>query len=396
MSSETFDIILIGATGFTGRRGVKYFSDHAPNSLKWGIAARNPEKLERIANKYDIESARCFRVDITNPDEVADIIKRTKIIVTTAGPFSLYGEELIRQCAESGTHYLDITGEVGFISKMTRKYESAAIENGSILIPFSGFDSVPADITAYLLSKEFNNPGKLSIKSYYSISGGFNGGTIATMLNKFETGEYRQMSDPKLLIQDQQQRVHKTDGSQFFGFDTLINKWSIPFIMGAINSKVVYRSASLFSKEKQEYAESIGYSEHSALGRWYNPIPFLFMSVFILALTMLGPYGWFRSLIKKIMPAPGEGPSEKSIENGFFKLVAYAIDEDGNSKKLNMSYPGDPGNKSTIFFLCESALFLAENNDSYLGRKGFLTPVSALGPDFIERLKNRGLNLSFS
>ncbi|MFP8488972.1 saccharopine dehydrogenase family protein [Gracilimonas sp. Q87] len=396
MTSETFDIILVGATGFTGRRAVKYFNDHAPEALKWGIAARNPEKLSKVAGENGIESKRCFRVDITNPEDVEHIIQATRIIVTTAGPFSLYGEELIKQCAESGTHYLDITGEVGFIGEMIKKYEKEAIESGSILIPFSGFDSVPADITAYLLSSEFNDPEKLSIKSYYRISGGFNGGTIATMLNKFETGEYKKMGDPQLLIKDQNQKVHKTDGAQFFGYDSMINKWSVPFIMGGINSKVVYKSAALFSEEKKEYAESIGYSEHSALGRWYNPFPFLFISVFILSLTMLGPFSWFQAFIRKIMPAPGEGPSEKSIENGFFKLTAYAFDKNRSSKKLNMFYPGDPGNKSTIFFLCESALFLAENNNSYLGRMGFLTTVSALGPDFIERLRDRGLNISVS
>lgn len=392
MSSKSFDIILVGATGFTGRRAVKYFIDHAPETLKWGIAARNPQKLKNIAQEQGIEPDRCFKVDTTNPEDVNQIVERTRIIVTTVGPFSLYGEELIRQCAENGTHYLDITGEVGFIQKMIYKYEKEAIKSGAILIPFSGFDSVPADITSYLLSREFDKPKRLSIKSYYSISGGFNGGTISTMLNKFETGEYKEMSDPKLLIQDLAQKVHKTDGAQFFGFDNLIKKWSAPFIMGTINSKVVYRTASLFSEENK-YAESIGYSEHSALGSWYNPLPFLFISIFMIALTLLGPYNWFRNIIKKIMPSPGEGPSEESIENGFFSLTAYAFTENSEQRELKMSYPGDPGNKSTIFFLCESALHLAEKNHAFIGRKGFLTTTSALGPDFIERLKQRGLKI---
>jgi short subunit dehydrogenase-like uncharacterized protein len=396
MSLRSFDIILVGATGFTGRRAVKYFSDHAPDSLNWGIAARDPEKLSRIASENGVSSERCFRVDTTNPDDVRKIVQQTRIIVTTVGPFSLYGEELIRQCAESGTHYLDITGEVGFIQKMSSKYEEAAMESGSILIPFSGFDSVPADITAYLLSNEFTDPAKLSIKSYYSISGGFNGGTIATMLNKFETGEYKEMNDPRLLIRGKEQNVHKTSDTHFFGYDQLIKKWSAPFIMGTINSKVVYKSAAIFNEEKNKYTDSIGYSEHSALGPWYNPLPFLIVSLFMVTLTLLGPYNWFRSLIKRIMPAPGEGPSERSIENGFFRLTAFALDGNSKPKKLRMSYPGDPGNKSTIFFLCESALFLAENDRSYIGRNGFLTTISALGPELIGRLKDRGLNISIT
>lgn len=394
MSAKPYDIILVGATGFTGRRAVKYLTDHAPDTLKWAIAARNPQKLSRITGQFNIDSDRCFRVDTTNSDDVRKIVDQTRIIVTTVGPFSLYGEELIKQCAESGTHYLDITGEVGFIRKMIAKYEDSAIQTGSILIPFSGFDSVPADITAYSLSKEFTAPSKLSIKSYYSINGGFNGGTIATMLNKFETGEYKEMTDPALLLKGNKQKVHKTDGARFFGYDTLIKKWSAPFIMGTINTKVVYRSASFFNLKKDKYANSIGYSEHSALGPWYNPLPFLFISIFLITLSLLGPFSWFRSLIRKIMPAPGEGPSEKSIQNGYFKLKAYAKDNGGYTKTLTMSYPGDPGNKSTIFFLCESALFLAENDRSFIDEKGFLTTMTALGPEFIERLRKRGLKFS--
>lgn len=394
MSSETFDIILVGATGFTGRRAAKYFNSHSPKTLKWGIAARNMEKLNRLADELNIEQSRCFKIDTTNPDDVKQVVSKTRIIVTTAGPFSLYGGELIRQCAETGTHYLDITGEVGFIAKMIQKYESSALKSKALLIPFSGFDSVPADITTFLLSQAYDNPVKLSVKTYYRISGGFNGGTIATMLNKFETGEYKEMSDPRLLIQGADQMVHKTDKAQFFGYDTLIRKWSVPFIMGAINSKVVYKTASLFNEKGNKYADSIGYSEHSALSQWYNPLPFLFFTLFLSALTILGPFSWFRNLIKKVMPAPGEGPSEESIENGYFKLKAFAKDEHGSVKKLTMSYPGDPGNKSTVFFLCESALELAENTSSYIDKYGFLTTVSALGPDFIDRLRSRGLHIT--
>jgi len=396
MSTKPFDIILVGATGFTGRRAVKYLTDHAPESLEWGIAARNTQKLARISDDFSIGRDRCFKVDTTDPEDVKKIIHQTRIIVTTVGPFSLYGEELIKQCAETGTHYLDITGEVGFIKKMIAKYEDAAIQNGSILIPFSGFDSVPADITAYSLSKEFTEASKISIKSYYNISGGFNGGTIATMLNKFESGEYKEMNDPALLLKGADQKLHKTDGTRFFGYDSLISKWSAPFIMGTINTKVVYRSASLYDRNDHKYADSIGYSEHSALGPWYNPLPFLFISLFLTTLTLLGPYSWFRILLKKIMPAPGEGPSEESIQNGYFRLKAYATDNGRNTSTLTMSYPGDPGNKSTIFFLCESALFLAERDQSFLGEKGFLTTMTALGPEFIERLKSRGLKLTIN
>jgi short subunit dehydrogenase-like uncharacterized protein len=394
MSSKSFDLILIGATGFTGERAARYLSKHAPSNLKWGIAARNKEKLSAVAESLSISGDRQFIVNTTIKEQVEEVIRQTKIVITTVGPFSLYGEEIIAACARFGTHYLDITGEVGFIKKMKDKYGDSAKESGAILIPFSGFDSVPADLTTLLLSKEFENPNKLSIRSYYSISGGFNGGTIATMLNKFETGEYKEMGDPKLLLDDTKQHIHSPENAQFFGFDTSISRWSAPFIMGAINSKVVYKSAEDAAESGNSYAKNIAYSEHSSLGKWYNPIPFFVVSLILLSISILGPQKWFRNLLKKIMPAPGEGPSEQQIENGYFKLLAIAKDETQKTVSLEMSYPGDPGNKSTVFFLCESALCLFNSLDEISAHPGFNTPASALGEALVERLQKRSLSIN--
>lgn len=393
MTSKNYDIILIGATGFTGQRAARYLSQHAPASLNWGIAARNKQKLYKIAETLNISADRCFIVDTTNRKQVDSVVQQTRIIITTAGPFSLYGEQVIAACAESETHYLDITGEVGFIRKMKDKYGKAAQNSGAVLIPFSGFDSVPAEIAVFLLSEEFDQPEKLSITSHYSISGGLNGGTIATMLNKFETGEYRDMNDPRLLMDSDNQKLHPPEKAQFFGYDTTLKRWSVPFIMGTINSKVVYFTASERARSGQGYADSISYSEHLLTGKWYNPIPFIVISFVLICLTTLGPKKWFRNLVKKIMPAPGEGPSEEQIEKGFFKLLAIGKDQDDRSVSLKISYPGDPGNKSTVFFLCESAFCLLESEEIRSKTSGFLTPVSALGKALVKRLSSRGLNV---
>ncbi|MEX0724110.1 MAG: saccharopine dehydrogenase NADP-binding domain-containing protein [Gracilimonas sp.] len=396
MSSKAFDIILFGATGFTGTRAAKYLHKHTPRNLNWGIAARNPKKLKSIAEELKISSDRCFIADTTIPEQVEAVVQKSRIIITTVGPFSLYGEEVIAACAKYGTHYLDITGEVGFIKNMKDKYGALAEKNGAMLIPFSGFDSVPADIASFLLSGEFDQPEKLNIKAYYSISGGFNGGTIATMLNKFETGEYREMNDPRLLLDNSEQKIHPSASAKFFGYDKKIARWSTPFIMGAINSKVVYKSASLMRDSDNPYASSISYSEHSSLGKWYNPIPFFMVSLILLSITLLGPQKWFRSFLRKIMPAPGEGPSEQQIENGYFKMRAFAENNNGEKKTLSMSYPGDPGNKSTVFFLCESALCLAESENKINEGTGFLTPVTAFGMNLVERLRARGLQIDIN
>lgn len=391
--NKPYDLVLIGATGFTGRRAAAYIKQHAPVGCTWGIAARNREKLHRLANEIGIEHNDCFVVDTLKKETVDPVVSKARIIITTVGPYSLYGEHVIASCVEFGTHYLDITGEVDFIRSMMNKYSKQAQKNGAILIPFSGFDSVPADIVSYLLSQQFSSPDILRIKSYYQASGGFNGGTIATMMNKFETGEYKRMGDPKIIMEEAEQRLCKPKGAQKFGYDSSVKRWTTPFIMGAINSKVVYRTAELLRKRGRPYAEKIAYSEHSALGKWYNPVSFLLVSLLLIAIRLLGPFRWFRKLILALAPNPGEGPSEKMIENGFFTLLGIASDEKGNTRKIRLSFDGDPGNKATVTFLCESAFCLFEQLD-YLGNmSGFQTPVSALGEALISRLSDKGLKI---
>lgn len=392
-NSREFDIILLGATGFTGRRSAKYLKEHCPPNLNWGIAARNNEKLSKLAKELNIPSKKCFQVNSQNKDETDHIARKSRIIITTVGPYSLFGEQVIASCADHGTHYLDITGEVGFIKQMADKYDELAKSNKSIIIPFSGFDSVPAEFCVYLLSKRFTQKDEVYIKAYYSLKGGFNGGTIATMMNKFETGEYKKMGNPRLAMDSQDQQLAVATDRNFVGFDTEIKRWTTPFIMSSINSKVVYRTSELMRKMGTPYFEKIAYSEHASLGKWYNPIPFLTTLFILVAIQSLGPFSWFRNLLLKFAPAPGEGPSEESIENGYFKVQAFAKSSTGKKEKLVCSFSGDPSNKATVFFLCESALALIDLLDSKkkdLISFGFLTPASALGEILVDRLETNG------
>lgn len=392
-NKREFDIILIGATGFTGKRAARYFLDNSPDSYNIGFAARDKEKLDALAYELGIDTSNCFIVNTKDKSETDILASKTRIIVTTVGPYSLYGEQVIASCAEYGTHYLDITGEVGFIKKMADKYGSLARQNRSIFIPFSGFDSVPAEICTFLLSKRFSQEDEVYIRSYYSLKGGLNGGTIATMMNKFETGEYKLMNNPRLAMDTGEQELAEAKDRTFFGYDTSLKRWITPFIMSGINSKVVYRSADLLRQSGKPYFKKIAYSEHLTLGKWYNPIPFLLTFLTLTAIQTLGPSSWFRKLFLKFAPAPGEGPNEESIENGFFKVTAIATSESGKKEKLTCLYQGDPGNKATVFFLFESTFALLELLETEHGLKdrfGFLTPASAFGDILVERLKLNG------
>lgn len=395
-SNREFDIILLGATGFTGKRAAKYLKTHAPGNLNIGLAARSSAKLNQIGSELGFSETSLFVVDTLNEKQVSDLVSKTRILVTTVGPYSLYGEHVISSCAATGTHYFDITGEVGFIKSMADKYGKQATESGAIIIPFSGFDSVPAELCMLILSKHFSPEDEVYIKSYYTLKGGLNGGTIATMLNKFETGEYKLMNNPRLAMDSNEQDIGKATDTYFAGYDSSLKRWIAPFIMSSINSKVVYRSNGIFRSRNQPLFKSIAYSEHASLGRWYNPLPFLFTMLTLILIQKLGPFAWFRNLIRKISPAPGEGPSEKSIEEGFFKITSIATSKNGEKASVSCSYPGDPSNKATVFFLCESVLALVDQLDSsaVFDYSGFLTPSTALGNDLLKRLSSNGYSIS--
>ncbi len=395
-NSREFDIILMGATGFTGKRAASYLRKNAPAHLKIGLAARNRVRLQQVGAELDFPESALFVADTLDEAQVSNIISKARILISTVGPYSLYGEHVISSCAALGTHYLDITGEVGFIKSMTDKYQKQAQESGAIIIPFSGFDSVPAELSLLMLSKHFSSEDEVYIKSYYSLKGGLNGGTIATMLNKFETGEYKLMNNPRLAMDSDEQDIGKTPDQYFAGYDSSQKRWVAPFIMSSINSKVVYRSAGIFRGRNQPLFKSIAYSEHASLGKWYNPIPFLITMTSLILLQKLGPFSWFRKLIRSIAPAPGEGPSEKSIEQGFFKITSVATSKNGQTASISCSYTGDPSNKATVFFLCESALALVDrlDSDAVFNYSGFLTPSTALGNDLVTRLSSNGYFIS--
>lgn len=350
-----------------------------------------------MATELGFTKNQVFKANNLNKSEVDQVVSKARIIVTTAGPYSLYGENVIASCAEQGTHYLDITGEVGFIKQMSDKYDELAKKNKCKLIPFSGFDCVPAEVCTFLLSKKFSPDDEVYIKAYYSISGGFNGGTIATMMNKFETGEYKLMTDPRLAMEGTSQDLADAEDRNFFGFDKEISRWSAPFIMSGINSKVIYRTASLMRNFGTPYFKKIAYSEHSSLGKRFNPIPFLAVSLMLISIGVLGKFKWFRKLVLSITPPPGEGPSEESIENGYMKLLAIAKSKSGKRFRMKFSYSGDPSNKATVFFLCESAFTLVQQLDRLQEpdkRFGFLTPMTAFGDELVNRLIDNGYTVN--
>lgn len=389
-----YDVILYGATGFTGKRAVQYFQKHAPKSLNWAIAARNESKLLSLKQELNLE-VDALIADALHEEDIKILVQQTKVILSTAGPFALYGAHIVKYCAAFGVHYVDITGEAPWVRNMLDEHGAAAAASGAKIVPFCGFDSIPADLGVWLLQKHFRESFGTELtqtEAYYTLAkGGLNGGTFLSALNMMESGEVKRMGNPKLLLKDLNFRsfIPKIKRSPWQHYAEDLQKWVYPFFMSEINSKVVYRSIGLAAKYNLKHPESFVYQEYHAIGK---RIPAFIASMGLLSFGIMGQSAFMRKLMHKWGPKSGEGPSETNIEEGFFKVRMIGRDPAENKAMMTLQYPGDAGNKATVCFLCESALALACDLDKLPNYTGFLTPSLAFGSILFERLMLAGLS----
>ena len=408
-----YDIIIVGATGFTGRRAARELLNQYSTTYRIGLAARNRQRLEALAEELSLPTEHCFIMDTTDAERVREVVGLTRLIVSTAGPYALYGESVIAACAQLGTHYTDITGEVDFIARMSERYADKAQASGARLVSFCGFDSVPAEVAVHKLAQRFGSEEQLTIQSFYTTQGGLNGGTIATMLNKLAESSNQEPVGPDVLVAagrynevrgnnsaenkgttPELPTLIQPKGAHFFGFVQKIKRWSTPFIMSGVNARVVYRSMSHQQFLGSYSFKRFGYSEQSRLGRWYTPGSFIMTALLLLTLTTLGPFAWFRSMLTRFVPSPGEGPSEESIEQGFMQLNVFAESSSGQKEELKCYFSGDPSNKATVFFLVQCSILLLKGLEAKsLAPAGFHTPYTAFGEALEKQLSQNGYEI---
>ncbi|MCR9143014.1 MAG: saccharopine dehydrogenase NADP-binding domain-containing protein [bacterium] len=392
-NDQKFDVVLYGATGFTGRQTAEYFQQHAPAGLRFAIAGRNQNKLEALHKELGLpESVGVIAADSADAQAIDAMVARTRVLLTTAGPYTLYGEHLVRACAEQGVHYVDITGETAFIRDMIDRYAKAAEKSAAKLVPLCGFDSVPADLGAYLAQKRLRDQhqtGTVSARGYYSIGGGFNGGTFFSGLTMFETGAHERMRDVGLLLPEAARGVAPPADNESARYEADVDSWVAPFVMGRINTRVVHRSAALAAAFAAPYGAAFGYGESLKMGGRWNPVPAVAMASGMQAFEALGTIGAVRNVLKMLGPAPGAGPSDSAIENGFYQIEVVAAGENGTRVRTTIADERDPGNRATVQFVCEAAFALAGDLAILPGgaeRVGFLTPATAFGDVLVDRL----------
>lgn len=400
MSDRAYDVVLYGASGFVGRQTVQYFARHASSdSIRWAIAGRNRQKLEAVHAEVGA------RVDILVADSqdqpaIDQIVSQTRVLLTTAGPFAVYGNSLVDACVRFKAHYVDITGETPWVRTLIERHHLQAASDGTRIIPCCGFDSVPSDLGTYLvvqhLQRELGVPCK-HVNAYFQAYGGLNGGTLASGFNVYDSPEAAQIHDPFLLNPPGQHPQKESDRDPNApSFSSELNTWVGPFFMGPVNTRIVRRSAALYDQWQEPYGPDFSYQEYF---KFDEPFAWLKATSLTAGLGLVmgalqNPQA--RSLLQPFLPQPGSGPSEETMNEGWFSCELIGTAEDGRRVRGMLRDQGDPGNRATVKFLCESALSLALHTETLPGgreRGGILTPATGLGHVLAERLRNTGMIL---
>ena len=400
MAEREYDLILYGASGFVGRHALEYLALHYSDApLRWAIAGRNRERLE-LARAGVETTADVLVADSGDPASMDALAGRTRVLANTAGPFSLYGGTVVDACVRMRTHYVDISGETPWIKKIIDRYHAVAASEGTCIIPCCGFDSVPSDLGTYVMIQHMKQVLKCRcrrVKVYFRMYGGFNGGTIASLLTNLDPDSERLRHDPFLLNPPEERSKLQIDRNRDIAramYDVDMQTWVGPFVMAPINTRVVRRSAALFAEWGEEYGPDFTYQEYLK----YDP-PFAMVKAATVTAgaslferLMHNPHG--RTALMRFLPKPGQGPSEKLIESGWFVCELHGLSETGQHVRGLIRYQGDPSNRATAHFLCEAALSLAlteTNVPCAPSRGGVLTPATGLGISLATRLRKTGL-----
>jgi short subunit dehydrogenase-like uncharacterized protein len=409
-AQRDYDVVLYGATGFVGRQTVAYFAQHA-GALRWALAGRTAAKLEQVraACGPGAAGAGIVVADAADAKALSALAAQARVVLSTAGPFALHGSALVAACVQQRCHYVDITGETPWVRDLIDRHHDQAARDGTRIIPCCGFDSVPSDLGAWLVAQavwQQHGEACVSVKACHSMRGGVNGGTLASALNMMESGQRRRFAEPFLLNPvlnppgsgPEDAAAHADPIAPQYDAD--FDAWLGPFVMGPINTRVVRRSAALLAArgDAPAYAAGFRYQEYLRYGK--GPLAAAAAGGVTLGLG-LGMVAMrfkpWRAVAEALMPAPGSGPSQASMDSGSFRCELIGTSVGGHNVRGRVAGRGDPGNRATTVFVCEAALALANEPAAQLpggaGAGGVLTPASGLGQALAHRLVAAGMTL---
>ncbi|BBZ67942.1 enoyl reductase [Mycolicibacterium insubricum] len=409
-----FDIVLYGATGFVGRLTAQYLSTHpavVAGDARIALAGRSESKLVAVRDGLG-EAARKWPIviaDAGRPETLDAMAARTQVVVTTVGPYAKYGLPLVAACAAAGTDYADLTGEPNFILESIDGHHKQAIDTGARIVHACGFDSIPSDLTVFALHRraEADGTGDLLDTNLVvrSMSGGVSGGTVASALEMFDEASAdpelrRVLEDPYTLSPDRGAEPElggQSDTRWHRGAEIapeLAGYWTGAFVMAGSNTRIVRRSNALLD---YVYGRRFAYAEQMSFGRSVAaPVIAGLVTGVQAASAALGTRFFNklpRTLVDKVVPKPGNGPSEAARENGHYTIETYTSTSGGARYRATIAQQGDPGYKATAVLLGESGLALALDRDKLSDLLGVLTPASAMGDALLTRLPAAGVRL---
>lgn len=399
-SERDFDVVLYGATGFVGRQTVAYFARHA-GDLRWALAGRDGPRLQAVRAEAAAAHAGIVVAAAHDAGALDALAARTHVVLSTAGPFARFGSPLVAACVKRRTHYVDITGETAWVRGLIDAHHEQAAREGTRIIPCCGFDSVPSDLGAWMVAQALRERGEACVctEAAFSMRGGLNGGTLASALHMLESGQDRVMDDPYLLHPAHVRRPNPSPmdaDPNTPHHDPRFKAWLGPFVMGRINTRVVRRSAALLGAACG-YDPDFHYQEYLRVGRGGLAAAAAGALSAGMAMTRVAQ-AWqpVRRLTAALLPAPGEGPSEATMNGGWFRCDLIASAASGATMRARVAGQGDPGNRATTRFVCEAALALACDQAELAGnaaKGGVLTPASGLGAVLVRRLRTAGMTL---
>ena len=401
--NREFDVIVWGASGFTGRLVVEYLAAKYPTgtTLNWAVGGRSRQKVTEILDGLQI-TGRLPEIIIADSHDRASLdnmTARTRVMLSTVGPYAKYGSELVESCVKNGTDYCDLAGESQWIRRMIDQHEKEARKTRSRIVVSCGFDSIPSDIGVHCLTQHALEVSEQPCKSITmlvrAIKGGASGGTVASILNLVD--EVRQdrsiariLANPYALNPEDKRHGPDQREQDNALFNEDVGAWTGPFMMAAINTRIVRRTNALLD---YPYGKEFRYSEATITGSGLKGrLKATMMAVgpkLLFLAAAIPPIR--RLLIQPRIPKQGEGPTRNERENGYFNLLMIGKLHDGGTLRLRIKGNRDPGYGSTSKMLAESAICLAKDKIAIEG--GIWTPAAAMGDALLQRMKtNAGLS----
>jgi len=389
--TREFDVILFGATGFTGRLVADYVAGAAGPELRWAIAGRNPGKLEALGLGVPIVIG-----DALDAAAMRALAGRTNVVCTTTGPFARYGSELVAACAGAGTHYCDLTGEVPWMRRMIDAHHARARQTGARIVHTCGFDSIPSDLGCWAAQQAFiarhGHPASKVTAVFGEQSGGFSGGTAASAFDLAreaggDAAVRALLRNPYALDPDLAAPRPPAPDDAAIGWQARLKMFTVPFVMAQVNTRVVRRGHALTGLP---WGDGFVYREvMSTPGSVRGAAMAVGIAGGLAALGFALSRPMLRDQLARRAPQPGEGPSAEVRARGHWIVRLVAEDDAGNSLIYVASDRADPGYGSTAKMLGESALCLARDPLSSPG--GVLTPSVAMARPLLDRLRRAGL-----